>query len=265
MAAAAAGDDSGGEVTFKFSSNGSVVSVNGAPVEDTAAVTAAAELEASVENAAVEAAAAARETQAAAAAAAVRLAGVAASAAAAAVDAVAAAVAPAQPQQPSEPSQQPPQPQQQPEQQQPQSSGWAAASTSNPAAAAAGAATSAALAAAKLALLERAAPLNRGALATAVDRAEVDDLIRALEAAGGLAAAGSSSSGGGGGGGGPAALLDGRWELVYANTEAFRNSPFFGAFANVVSGLAADDGTVADAIFAFTGERRLVHCFWTCV
>ncbi|KAI8475409.1 MAG: hypothetical protein J3K34DRAFT_456314 [Monoraphidium minutum] len=129
------------------------------------------------------------------------------------------------------------------------------------------------VAAAKLALLERVSGLDRraarrgrgqpkrrgaaerGALASVYDKSDVEALVSELEAAGRAAAVA------GGGGGGGAASLEGRWELLYSNVEAFRNSPFFGAFSNVVDGLAsaagpagaaATGGAAADAIFAFT-------------
>jgi hypothetical protein len=86
-----------------------------------------------------------------------------------------------------------------------------------------------------------------GALATPADKAAIEDLVLALEASPWRAAAP---------GGDASPWLDGRWELLYASTEAFRNSPFFAAFSNVVSGLVADDGTAADAIFAFTVRVR---------
>jgi hypothetical protein len=117
--------------------------------------------------------------------------------------------------------------------------------------------------------------LSRGALATNADKEAVAALVSALEAAGRQSSSGSSSGSSGGGspegnGSGatsaaaaaPSGLLDGRWELLYANTEAFRNSPFFASFSNVVSGLAdvaglsgtidVPNGALADAIFAFT-------------
>jgi hypothetical protein len=58
---------------------------------------------------------------------------------------------------------------------------------------------------------------------------------------------------------GSPAALEGRWELLYANTEAFRSSPFFLAFASLVEA-AGGNKQVSDAIFAFTdaipGEGR---------
>jgi hypothetical protein len=50
---------------------------------------------------------------------------------------------------------------------------------------------------------------------------------------------------------GSPAALEGRWELLYANTEAFRSSPFFLAFASMVNA-AGGNQQVSDAIFAFT-------------
>jgi hypothetical protein len=89
----------------------------------------------------------------------------------------------------------------------------------------------------KLALLERIAGLNRGALATASDKQAIDQLLRSLEAAGTTPEPFSGS---------PAAL-EGRWELLYTNTEAFRSSPFFLAFEGLVQ-----NKQIAEAIFAFT-------------
>lgn len=101
---------------------------------------------------------------------------------------------------------------------------------------------------------------NRGALATPADKAAVDELVRSLEAvswsSSTAARSGCSRDSNGSGGGSSASnkteLLNGRWELLYANTEPFRNSPFFGAFSNVVSGLVADDGYLADGAWDCT-------------
>ena len=89
----------------------------------------------------------------------------------------------------------------------------------------------------KLALLERIAGLNRGALATASDKQAIDQLLRSLEAAGNSPQPFAGS---------PAAI-EGRWELLYTNTEAFRSSPFFLAFEGLVQ-----NKQIAEAIFAFT-------------
>ena len=88
----------------------------------------------------------------------------------------------------------------------------------------------------------------------------MSSLVATLEASSWSAASAESS------GSAPAPSLDGytlvgRWELLYSNVEAFRNSPFFGAFTNVVHGLAEAagltgtinvGGELSDAIFAFT-------------
>lgn len=95
-------------------------------------------------------------------------------------------------------------------------------------------------------------PNTRGALASDADKEQVASLLASLEAASFAAPRG---------GGAPALGLDGRWELLYSNVEAFRASPFFQAFTNVVDGLtdAAGltgtinvGGSLSDAIFAFT-------------
>lgn len=100
-----------------------------------------------------------------------------------------------------------------------------------------GANATAGLEATKLALFGRLAALDRGVLATRGDAEEVERLVARLEAAGGAAPFEGSP-----------APVEGRWELVYANTEVFRASPFFLAFQN---GLVQDKH-LADAIFAFT-------------
>eukprot|EP00775_Hariotina_reticulata_P009410 gene9410-9574_t len=91
------------------------------------------------------------------------------------------------------------------------------------------------------ALLERVAGLDRGALATYADKQEVERLVKVLEEAAAAAGAADPFAG-------RPAAVEGRWELIYANTEVFRASPFFLAFQN---GLVQNDD-VARAIFRFT-------------
>lgn len=100
----------------------------------------------------------------------------------------------------------------------------------------------------------------------------MDDLARQLESSSGSSGSSGSSDTHASPSAAEAALY-GRWELLYTNVEVFRNSPFFGAFTNVVDGLAGsvkdavnaatagaaaaanatiEDGRLADAIFAFT-------------
>ncbi len=90
----------------------------------------------------------------------------------------------------------------------------------------------------KLQLLEKLSTLDRGALASSIDRYEVESLVRPLEQARGMLPFQGE----------PVAALDGKWQLVYSSVEAFRSSPFFWAFPSLVGG----DRQLAAQIFAFT-------------
>jgi hypothetical protein len=89
----------------------------------------------------------------------------------------------------------------------------------------------------KLQLLEKLSTLDRGALASSIDRYEVESLVRPLEQARGMLPFE-----------GEPAAIDGKWQLVYSSVEAFRSSPFFWAFPSLVGG----DRQLAAQIFAFT-------------
>ncbi|MEW5301866.1 MAG: hypothetical protein WDW36_004695 [Sanguina aurantia] len=94
---------------------------------------------------------------------------------------------------------------------------------------------------AKFELLKKVACLNRGALATANDRYEVESMVEVLEES--ISALSSSA---------PAsralASLQGKWELLYSSVEVFRSSPFFSMFSE---GLV-QNRDIASSIFAFT-------------
>lgn len=86
-------------------------------------------------------------------------------------------------------------------------------------------------------LLQRVAPLNRGALASPIDKENVNALIKKLED---TWQASSETN--------MAGKLSGKWLLVYTSVEAFRSSPFFWAFQE---GLV-QNRSLASEIFKFT-------------
>ncbi len=63
----------------------------------------------------------------------------------------------------------------------------------------------------KLALLEKISTLNRGALASSMDKFEVETLVKPLEQARGMMPFE-----------GQPPAIDGKWQLVYSSVEAFR-------------------------------------------
>lgn len=91
----------------------------------------------------------------------------------------------------------------------------------------------------KLSLLKKIATLNRGALATGIDRNEVQKFAAILEKGRGLNPFTGSPS-----------PVEGTWELMYSEVEAFRSSPFFWAFQEGV----VRDRALADQIFQFTSS-----------